>query len=295
MDYKERLDLNKVRQLYVKNIFTRSNLPCGGYSVNPYVGCLHNCVYCYAQCMPGLSEHTSDSWGTFLDVKYWDRIPAPIARNYNGTHVMLSSVTDPYLPLEEHFTRTQSFLEDMVDSNCILTIVTKSDLALRDLDLLTRMDNALVVWSINTLSEECKDAMDTAVSIERRLKVMEKFHNAGVRTGCFIAPIIPRITDVTGILDAVKNICDTVWLDVLNLQSGNKSRTLGVIAKCDWDAWPICDRIFRAGDMSYWNEMHLEVRSWAKEHNSVFTRRFYNGERPPKGSPYICYFYGKKK
>ena len=80
-----------------KNIMTKSSLPVGGYSVNPYVGCTHACKYCYASFMKRFTGHTEE-WGTFLDVKHWPEIKNP--KKYAGQRVVIGSVTDGYNPQE---------------------------------------------------------------------------------------------------------------------------------------------------------------------------------------------------
>ena len=78
-------------------------------------------------------------------------------------------------------------------------ICTKSDLVVRDIDLLKEMGKVTVSWSINTLDEDFKNDMDNAVSIKRRLDAMEQVYDAGIRTVCFIAPVFPGITDFEAI------------------------------------------------------------------------------------------------
>lgn len=136
-----------------KNIMTKSTLPVGGYSVNPYVGCTHGCKYCYASFMKRFTGHT-EPWGTFLDVKHWPAIKNP--RKYAGQRVVIGSVTDGYLPQEEQFENTRKLLEQLKDSSAEILICTKSDLVVRDIDLLKEMGKVTVSWSINTLDEDFK-------------------------------------------------------------------------------------------------------------------------------------------
>ena len=87
-------------------------------------------------------------------------------------------------------------------------ICTKSDLVVRDLDILTQLKDVTVSWSINTLDENFQSDMDSAVNIERRLAAMKKVYEAGIRTVCFVSPIFPEITDIAAIIERVKNQCD---------------------------------------------------------------------------------------
>ena len=115
------------------------------YSVNPYVGCGHGCKYCYASFMKRFTNHP-EPWGEFIDVKFWPEIKHP--ERYAGKELFLCYVTDPYQPLEETACRTRAIFERMQGSGCSLSIATKSDLVLRDLDLIKTFPNARVSWSI---------------------------------------------------------------------------------------------------------------------------------------------------
>ena len=152
----------KVNHIETKSVMTKSNTPIGGYSVNPYVGCPHACKYCYASFMKRFTGHTEE-WGTFMDVKDWPEIKNP--KKYAGQKVIIGTVTDGYNPLEETYKNTRRLLEELKDSGADILICTKSDLVLRDLDLLKEINEnsrLTVSWSINTLDEEFKDDMDAA-------------------------------------------------------------------------------------------------------------------------------------
>ena len=98
-----RLRINKesfgmeIKELPVKSVMTKSNLPVSDYSVNPYVGCSHACKYCYAYFMKRFTNHP-EPWGEFIDVKYWPEIKHP--EKYAGKEAFLGSVTDCYQPCE---------------------------------------------------------------------------------------------------------------------------------------------------------------------------------------------------
>lgn len=120
-----------IHEIAVKSVLTKSNLPVSDYSVNPYVGCTHGCRCCYASFMERFTGHP-EPWGTFLDVKYWPEIRNP--ERYAGKELFIGSVTDPYLPQKEIFGRTHALLEQLSGSGVKISIATKSDLVLRDLD-----------------------------------------------------------------------------------------------------------------------------------------------------------------
>ena len=127
----------KIGRVETKSVMTKSNGPLGGYAVNPYVGCTHGCKYCYASFMKRFTGH-QEEWGTFLDVKEWPEIKKP--EKYAGQKVIIGTVIDGYLPQEETYGRTRKILEELKDSGAEILICTKSDLVLRDLDLLKEIN-----------------------------------------------------------------------------------------------------------------------------------------------------------
>ena len=216
-----------IREVETKNIMTKSSLPVGGYSVNPYVGCTHACKYCYASFMKRFTGH-KEEWGTFLDVKHWPEIKNP--KKYAGQRVVIGSVTDGYNPQEEQFGNTRKLLEQLIGSDADILICTKSDLVVRDIDLLKKLGRVTVSWSINTLDENFKNDMDSASSIERRISAMKQVYEAGIRTVCFVSPVFPGITDFEAIFERVKDQCDLFWLENLNLRGGFKKTIMDYIA-----------------------------------------------------------------
>ena len=178
------LILMAIKEIEVKTVMTKSNLPVADFSVNPYVGCTHACNYCYASFMKRFTNHP-EPWGSFVDVKMWPDIKN--AKKYAGKEAFLGSVTDCYQPCEAKYKRTRALLEQLQGSGISVSISTKSDLVLRDLDLIKTFPNARVSWSINTLDEDFRKEMDRGVSIERRLEAMRQFYEAGVQTTWAIA------------------------------------------------------------------------------------------------------------
>ena len=215
-----------IKEIETKGVMTKSNLPVSDYSVNPYVGCVHGCKYCYASFMKRFTNHP-EPWGDFVDVKYWTPIKNP--KKYAGKEAFIGSVTDPYQPCEKEYGRTRALLEQLQGSGVNISIATRSDLVLRDLDLIKTFPNARVSWSINTLDESFRRQMDRAVSIERRLNAMKQFYEAGVQTTCFISPIFPGITDPKEIISAAKDFCNLVWLENLNLRGDYRVKILNWI------------------------------------------------------------------
>ena len=146
----EKVEMNGILigEVETKNIMTKSSLPVGGYSVNPYVGCTHACKYCYASFMKRFTGHMEE-WGTFLDVKHWPEIKNP--KKFAGQRIVIGSVTDGYNPQEEQFGNTRKLLEQLRGSGADILICTKSDLVVRDIDLLKELEQVTVYTGHFTL------------------------------------------------------------------------------------------------------------------------------------------------
>jgi radical SAM mobile pair protein B len=279
----------KVGFVQTKSIMTKSNGPLGGYSVNPYVGCPHACKYCYASFMKRFTGHTED-WGTFMDVKEWPAITNP--QKYAGQKVIVGTVTDGYNPLEEKFGKTRLLLEQLKDSGADILICTKSDLVVRDIDLLKKLGQVTVSWSINTLDENFKNEMDAAVSIERRIAAMKKIYDAGIRTVCFVSPVFPGITDLEAIFERVHNQCDLFWLENLNLRGGFKKTIMDYIAEKRPDLLPLYDEIYNKHNRSYFEALEKKAEEMAKTYDCPFVDNEMPYGRVPQGHPVIVdYFY----
>ena len=278
-----------IRDVETKNIMTRSSLPVGGYSVNPYVGCTHGCKYCYASFMKRFTGHT-EPWGSFLDVKHWPPIRKP--EKYAGQRVVIGSVTDGYLPQEERFGSTRRLLEQLRGSGAEILICTKSDLVVRDIDLLKELGKVTVSWSINTLDEGFKNDMDSAVPIARRLEAMKRVYDAGIRTVCFIAPVFPGITDFEAIFHRVRNQCDLVWLENLNLRGGFKKDIMDYIRAKYPELTPLYEAIYNKGDRSYFRALEERAEALARDCACPFVDNELPYGRAEPGHPVIVdYFY----
>ena len=277
-----------VKKREVKTILTRSNLPVSDYSVNPYVGCPHACKYCYASFMKRFANHP-EPWGEFLDVKYWPEIRNP--RNYFGKELFVGSVTDPYNPEEEKYGRTRALLEQLRGSGVKLSIQTKSDLVLRDLDLIASFPDARVGFSINTLDESFREDMDRAVSIERRLDAMKRVHDAGIRTTCFISPIFPGITDVPAIIGRVRDRCNLIWLENLNLRGSYKAVILDYIRDRHPELVSLYEEIYERKCRRYWERLDREMREYAETNGLEYVRNDDSMKKPFDAPPMIVNFF----
>lgn len=264
----------KISNIKAKSILVKSNLPASDYVANPYGGCTHNCLYCYACFMKRFTGH-NEEWGTFLDIKEYESLKLP--KSLSGKTVLLSSVTDPYNPYELKYHKSREILEMLGHTDAHVEILSKSDLMVRDIDLLKKMPDLSVGISLNTLDDNFRKDMELgAPSVQRRLKALETLHNAGITTYLFISPIFPYITDIRAIVDAVAGNVDRVCFENLNLRGASKQEILRYIEEKYPQYLDGYKAIYQKGNMSYWECLETELDELSKEHDIPFVNYFYH-------------------
>src|SRR5688572_20994426 len=187
------------------SVITRNNSPDIPFeqSINPYRGCEHGCVYCYAR--PS-HQYMNLSAGLDFETRLFYKKDAAIRlreelnrRGYRPSPINLGANTDPYQPLERKLGVTRSILEVLAESHHPVTIVTKGALVVRDIDLLSRLAAEQLVKvfvSVTTLDDELKRRMEPrAASPKARLAAISKLAAAGIPTGMMFAPVVPAIND----------------------------------------------------------------------------------------------------
>ena len=264
-----------VNEITVNDYLTKSNLPDSDYVINPYVGCTHGCKYCYASFMKRFTGH-KENWGDFIDIK---RCNKPIdLRKISGKNTFLSSVTDCYNQYEKDYCITRNILEQLVDSDCNLSISTKSKLILRDIDLLKQMKNLIVCMSINTLNEKFRSDMDNASTIKERIDTLKELHNNGIYTVLFMSPIFPYITEWKEIIDQTKDYVDEYWFENLNLRGSYKKEILDYIRINYSKLYSDYIDIYLKKNDKYWKELAEEINNYCNLNNINYTNYFYHKE-----------------
>lgn len=280
----------KIREKEAKNILTKSTVH-GGYTASPYSGCAHNCLYCYAKYLPEWTGHEGERWGEYIDVKNWKPLTDKQKKKLRGEHIMISSATDPYQPVEHEYMRTRTLLEELVGAGTEVLVVTKSINVIRDWDLFKKL-NATVALSINTLNENFRADMDSGSSVEERISALEILHNKGIYTSCFISPIFPGITDAPSIIKRCNGICDEVYLEHLVLQNPYKGPVLYYIRTRYPDLYPYYDRLFNKGELDEWWQYDDYMEEWCKENGYEYSYSHIPKEHRDK--PVIINFRGHK-
>jgi len=203
-----------IREVQAKSILNKSKIH--DYCLNPYTGCQVNCRYCYARLFMRRYSGHSEPWGSFVDVK----INAPellrkqVVRAKRGT-VWLSSVCDPYQPLEEKYRLTRQCLAILAEARFPVAIQTKMTLILRDLDIIERFDEVEVGMTLTTDDEGIARMFEPGASpVGERIAALEKIHSRGIRTFAFVGPLLPGGPE--GLISALAGRVDKILVDRMN-------------------------------------------------------------------------------
>lgn len=189
-----------------RRIITRNNSPDIGFdrSINPYRGCEHGCVYCYARpthAYLGLSPGLDFESKLFVKPEAAGLLEKELsAPGYSPKVIAIGTNTDPYQPIERRYKVMRRILKVLDRAGHPVGIVTKSALVLRDLDILARMAErklAKVALSVTTLDPELARKMEPrAATPMRRLETLRRLAQAGVPTSVMVAPIVPALNDM---------------------------------------------------------------------------------------------------
>ena len=187
----------KIVKVRVQRALSSSGLGDIDYALNPYIGCYHACVYCYAREFVSM-KRIARYWGEIIVVKtnIADVLRDEVGRHKRGI-VGIGTITDAYQPVESEFQITRQCVETLLSAGFAVTIQTKSDLILRDLDVLTSRPSLVDVgFTITTLDSSIARLIEPrAPSPQKRVAALERIASAGIKTWVFLGPIIPGYND----------------------------------------------------------------------------------------------------
>lgn len=265
----------KINFVESKNIITKSNIPSVDFVINPYIGCQHGCIYCYAEFMKRFTNHKGDIWGRFLDVKKFD-LDKIKPEKYDNKTILLSSVTDPYCPLENKFQNTRRILEKLIKTKARIQILTKSKLMQRDIDLFQQFDNIQVGISLNTLDENFTKIIEPKASRPQdRISALQKIAEHKISTFIFISPIFPKITDWMEIIEKTQKITNEFWFENINFRSHNVNKIMNVICKFYPDLIDYYENLRR--ETSIWDLIETEIENFCNERKLKYMIEFHHG------------------
>jgi DNA repair photolyase len=230
------------------------------WSLNPYMGCVHQCTFCYVRAFERRADRPSDHrYGTSIRVKVnvAERLRLELGRaGWSGGHVVIGAATDPYQPAEGRYRLTRACIEVLRDAANPFDIITRGPLIVRDAELLaeaaTRADVS-VTFSVPTVDDDVWRTTEPGTAPPRqRLRALKELVAAGVRASVGMAPLLPGLSDHPSSLERViaaareAGACG-IWANLLYLRPGTREHFLECLAR-DWpELVPHYERLYARG------------------------------------------------
>ena len=268
-----------------------------GWSLNPYMGCVHRCTFCYVRAFEARADRPADDrYGTSIRVKtnVAEVLRRELARpSWEREPVAIGAATDPYQPAEGRYRLTRGCIETLADAANPFAIITRGPLIVRDLDVLVtaaRTADVSVTFSIPTLDPEIWRRTEPGTAPpQQRLRALERLVDAGVRTGVGMAPILPGLTDrpeqLAEVVRAARAAGATgIWANLLYLKPGTREHFLDALEH-DWpELLPHYERLYARRAYLPAEEtkpVREQVRALARSHG-IRDRRRVRLEPPPE-------------
>ncbi len=243
----------KLTLIKSKTILTPSKLPGSDYVINPYSGCSFGCAYCYADFMRKFTGHIDDNWGEYVDIKEnteeifqkeIDHLSKHIAKKTNFKNgktatIFFGSVTDPYQGVEAKYELTKKCLKIIsksdVKNNVKVSLLTKSPLVTRDIDILKKIPNLEIGLTISSTDDSVSKLFECcAPHCSLRLKALEELNQANIDTYAFVGPLLPHfVANESSLRELFRKIKEAgtkrVWVEHINLSGTKMKRLLDLI------------------------------------------------------------------
>jgi DNA repair photolyase len=267
------------------------------WSLNPYMGCVHRCTFCYVRAFELRADRPFDSrYGTSIRVKenVAEVLRAELARSsWRGESIAIGAATDPYQPAEGRFALTRACVEVLAAASNPFGLITRGPLIVRDVDVLaeaSRRAEVSVTFSVPTLDHEVWRRTEPGTAPPRqRLRALSKLVDAGIRASVGMAPILPGLSDrpeqLAEVVRAAREAgaCG-IWANLLNLRPGTREHFLDSLGR-DWpELLPEYERLY--GDRPYLRAAETKpvrtaVAELARRHGIRDRRRLRLAPPPP--------------
>jgi DNA repair photolyase len=269
------------------------------WSLNPYMGCVHRCTYCYVRSFEQRADRPSDDrYGRSIRVK--TNIAAVLRwelsrRSWKRESVGIGAATDPYQPAEGQYRLTRGCIEALAACRTPFSLITRSPMIVRDIDVLTeaaRRARVSITFSVPTLDPEIWRKTEPGTAPPRqRLRALSALVDAGIQAGVAMAPLLPHLSDDPALVEDVVREARAagathVWAGMLHLKPGTKEHFYASLAR----DWPLLVRRYRAlyGDYIYLEDrVTRPVRERVAELAQIYgvTGRRPEPLRPPAAPP----------
>ncbi len=237
------------------------------YQIDPYVGCEHSCYYCYA-----LNQAETD-WSK--EVLTYKDIAGQLSgelENVSPQTIYMGYYTDPYQPCEAEYRQTRQVMELLLEKNFSVSILTKSDLIVRDMDILRDMGHASISISAAFNDNRIRQIFEgNTIDIEARIRALQELREAGIQTSALICPVIPYITNVTSLIEVLAPYTDAIWIYGLSIEDRsdrNWQNVQGLLQTHFRDLKEQIETVLFTKEHSYWAELRQQLTDLQKDRKS---------------------------
>jgi len=266
----------EIKEIESKSILTPCKIPGIDFTINPYIGCRFGCVYCYASFMGRFVGKRNKDWGNFVYPKInavdllKQELPKKLKSKGTGKEIFLSSVTDPYQGLEAKYKLTQGCLEELVkfDYNGIVSVLTKSHLVTRDIQLLKKL-KAVVGLTVTSVDDKISRYFEKyAPQVTDRYKALEKLNQAKIKTYAFLGPLLPHFLtqekEIEKVFLKLKRAgTKDIYIEHLNLSKYIKDRLLREIKDLPKE---IIEKFYASQKRDYREDLNKIIYKLVKKH-----------------------------
>jgi len=234
----------EIKEITAKSILVKSKLPDTDYVVNPYTGCMFGCAYCYASFMSRFVHKKIQDWGTYVYVKsnacsLFRKELVKIQKKTIVPSILLSSVTDPYQPIEKKYKLVRNMLKILATENYLgrISILSKSPLVLRDLEIVKKIKNIEIGLTITSSEDSMSRFLEVrAPSVSSRYDTLKKLNQAGIRTYAFLGPLLPHyMIDLPALEKLFQKLQETgtteIYVEYMNISRYIEGRLQSYIKK----------------------------------------------------------------
>jgi DNA repair photolyase len=256
------------------------------WSLNPYMGCVHRCTFCYVRAFEKRADRPSDDrYGTSIRVKtnVAEVLRKELARpSWESEGIAIGAATDPYQPAEGRYKLTRACLEVLRDAANPFSIITRGPMIVRDVDILceaARRADVSVTFSIPTLDVDIwRQTEPGTAPPHQRLRALQELVEAGIRVGVGMAPILPGLSDKPELMEDVVRAARAagacgVWANLLYLKPGTKEHYLRALER-DWpELLPEYEQLYGRRAYADASQVRAQVRELARAHGIRDRRR----------------------
>jgi DNA repair photolyase len=246
----------RFKEVEAKSVLVKSKLPDTDYVINLYTGCAIGCQYCYASFMGRFANEPIEDWGNYVYAKTnaievlrgeLEKLSSPRNSQEKQKTIFISSVTDPYQPIESKYELTRQALQLLIEykwMGCV-GILTKSILVTRDIDLFKQIPDIEVGMTITTTDDSLARFLEPRTSVTtERLKALKTLTDAGIRTYAFVGPLLPHFRHSPELLDNLfaqlaKTGVKEIYAEHINMKRYIMGRLGPAIAKLPAEAQKI--------------------------------------------------------